>query len=185
MTHTQLTQELIVDLLIEPKPTHTICAQHNLTLHELAEILESDAYQQLESDLTRIERNRAPALRRKLIASLETIANQTPTSPTHTEIIRKATTQLLRLLNTREPDSHPQNETETEAETHQQDRPTNNQANTHPDQQHTRPPGRDAAAESTTPHEHRAQSPQPDRQPERQSPRIQKKRNNKARNRKR
>ena len=99
MEHAQLTPELIVDLLFEPKPTLEICARHDLSLHQLAEILDSDEYHRLEADLTRIQHRRAPALRRRTLAALEHIANQTPTSPTHAETIRKAAAQLLRVTN--------------------------------------------------------------------------------------
>lgn len=103
MTHAQLTPELIVDLLFEPRPTPEICATHKLAITELLEIVRSDQYERIHHELTEIDRARAPALRRKLMWTLEHIATQPAESRTHAETIRKATALLLRLTN---PDPH-------------------------------------------------------------------------------
>jgi len=186
MEHTQLTPELIVDLLFEPKPTLTICGDHNLSIHQLAQILDSHEYRQLEADMARIQHRRAPALRRRLLTTLEDIATQTPSSPTHAETIRKAAAQLLRLTEPPKQDAQAQEETDTKPEDH---RPGRDEQ-----EKYAHTPGRDAAAQddppqidSLRPHEHTHEEPQPHPEPNHRIPSTKRNthRNGKSRKRKR
>ncbi|MHA7814768.1 MAG: hypothetical protein ACX94C_15405 [Phycisphaerales bacterium] len=137
MHHAQLTPDIIHDLIIEPLPTLDICLKHQLSVEQLHTLVTSDEFKELADQLNEINHVRAPFIRARMLEVLNRIANLAPQSPTHTETIRKAAAQLLRIT---EP---PKQGAETRAE----DDP---QPDNHPpdhDKQHKRAPGRNAEAQ--------------------------------------
>ena len=96
MTHTQLTTELVHDLVVEPIPTLDICAKHELNLTQLRQLLESQEFTAIIAELETIDRLRTPIFRRRATSTLETIMLQQPTGPTHAETVRKAAALYLR-----------------------------------------------------------------------------------------
>ncbi|MEX0876265.1 MAG: hypothetical protein WD114_02295 [Phycisphaerales bacterium] len=138
-THT-LTPDLFHDLLTETISTLDICVKHELSLEELAKIVEGPEFKQavthLESIAAARARAKAPLLRESALRTLESIAVQEPTSPTHAETIRKAAGLLYRSAPTPEPVIEASNPT------------TNPNPNPKPttDSIPTSPPGREASA---------------------------------------
>ncbi len=96
MTHTQLTTELVHDLVVEPIPTLDICAKHELNLTQLRQLLESEEFAAIITELETIDRLRTPIFRRRATSTLEAIMLQQPTGPTHAETVRKAAALYLR-----------------------------------------------------------------------------------------
>tara|TARA_E500000318_G_scaffold14854_2_gene14721 strand:+ start:116555 stop:117118 length:564 start_codon:yes stop_codon:yes gene_type:complete len=94
---TQLTAELVHDLIVEPIPTLDICARHEINLTQLRELVESDEFAAIVSELNTIDRLRTPIFRRRAINTLEAIMLQQPSGPAHAESIRKAAAHYLRI----------------------------------------------------------------------------------------
>lgn len=185
MEHAQLTPDIINDLIIEPLPTLDICLKHQLSVEQLHTLVTSDEFKQLADQLNEINQARAHFTRARMLEILNRIANLEPQSPTHTETIRKAAAQLLRLTQPREHDAQAPEDTQSPpTETH----------STHShreDLNHT--PGRDAEAH-TDPHQcdlpiSQDHTHQHDKEPStsRSAPQRQQsaRRNNKSRKRKR
>jgi len=103
---TQLTAELVHDLIVEPIPTLDICAKHELNLTRLRELVESDEFAAIVTELNTIDRLRTPVFRRRAINTLEAIMLQQPSGPAHAESIRKAAAHYLRITAPAEPLSH-------------------------------------------------------------------------------
>lgn len=185
MQHPQLTPDIIHDLIIEPLPTLDICLKHQLSVDQLHALVTSEQFKQLAEQLTDIDQARAPFTRARMLRVLERIAQLEPQSPTHTETIRKAAAQLLRLTEPREHNAQTQDESEPQP---QDPRSTQNN---HEETAHT--PGRDAAAhtdppqsDAPPPHEHTRQLDKESIAPPSTSQRQQStRRKNKSRKRKR
>lgn len=152
MKHTQLTAELVHDLVFEPLPTLDICAKHELNLTQLRQLLESDEFTAILIELDTIDRLRTPVFRRRAINTLEAIMLQQPTGPTHAETIRKAAAHYLRSTASTEststepeatPDSHPESTTNNTA--------TNPESHQHPPQTQTPIPQREFPPDDSTP----------------------------------
>jgi len=143
MEHAQLTPDIIHDLIIEPLPTLDICRKHQLSVDQLHTLVTSEEFKQLADQLTDIDQARAPFTRARMLDILNGIAQLEPQSPTHTETIRKAAAQLLRLTEPREHNAQTQDETEPEAQEHHSTEDNR--------QEYTNTPGRDAAAPTTPP----------------------------------
>ena len=96
----QLTPDLFHDLIDNRLSAIDICIKHELAIDQLAAIVDSPEFTQASRQLADIERKRieatAPLRRRAALQTLETIAQQHPTTPTHTETVRKAAAQLAR-----------------------------------------------------------------------------------------
>jgi hypothetical protein len=103
---TQLTAELVHDLIVEPIPTLDICAKHELNLTQLRVLVESDEFAAIVTELNTIDRLRTPVFRRRAINTLEAIMLQQPSGPAHAESIRKAAAHYLRITAPDEPLSH-------------------------------------------------------------------------------
>ncbi|MEZ6163868.1 MAG: hypothetical protein R3B67_05465 [Phycisphaerales bacterium] len=152
MTHAQLTAELVHDLIVEPLPTLDICAKHELNLTQLRQLLESDEFTAIISELDTIDRLRTPVFRRRAINTLETIMLQQPTTPTHAETIRKAAAHYLRSTASTEstpsepqaaPDPHPESTTNSAA--------TNPESHQHTPQTQTPVPQHEFPPDDSTP----------------------------------
>ncbi len=102
---TQLTAELVHDLIVEPIPTLDICAKHELNLTQLRELVESEEFAAIVTELDTIDRLRTPVFRRRAINTLEAIMLQQPSGPAHAESIRKAAAHYLRITSPAEPPS--------------------------------------------------------------------------------
>lgn len=100
---TQLTAELVHDLIVEPIPTLDICTKHELNLTQLRELVESDDFAAIVTELDTIDRLRTPVFRRRAINTLEAIMLQQPSGPAHAESIRKAAAHYLRITAPAEP----------------------------------------------------------------------------------
>lgn len=186
MEHAQLTPDIIHDLIIEPLPTLDICLKHQLSIDQLHALVTSEQFKQIADQLTEIDHARAPFTRARMLRVLERIADLEPQSPTHTETIRKAAAQLLRLTEKRDQDAQTHNENDAQPEHRRPDR-DEQEKNAHT-------PGRDAAAQvdppqidPLRPHEHTHEEPPPHPEPNHQSPSTKRNthRNGKARKRKR
>lgn len=110
MEHEILTPDLFFDL-IDPRLTAIdICSRHNLAFEQLEAVVASPAFNHAASYLQAIERTRCAAtdtLRRTAaLRTLEEIAAQQPTCPTHAETIRLAAAQILRVTHA-DPQSQP------------------------------------------------------------------------------
>lgn len=117
MTHSQLTTELVHDLVVEPIPTLDICAKHELNLTQLRQLLESQEFAAIITELETIDRLRTPIFRRRATSTLEAIMLQQPTGPTHAETVRKAAAFYLRSTSPIEPNpTEPENETTSQPE---------------------------------------------------------------------
>ncbi|MFG0244660.1 MAG: hypothetical protein ACF8MF_01235 [Phycisphaerales bacterium JB052] len=103
MSRTQLTPELFFDLIDRRLTAIDICSRHELSFDQLEAIVQSQAFQANIARLQSVEHTRSTAtdtLRRTAaLRTLEDIAAQQPTSPTHTETIRLAAAQILRVTN--------------------------------------------------------------------------------------
>lgn len=102
---TQLTAELVHDLIVEPITTLDICAKHELNLTQLRELVESEEFAAIVTELDTIDRLRTPVFRRRAINTLEAIMLQQPSGPSHAESIRKAAAHYLRITAPTEPPS--------------------------------------------------------------------------------
>ncbi|MCR9075330.1 MAG: hypothetical protein NXI07_04755 [bacterium] len=109
MTHAQITNELLHDLIAEPISVIELCTRHALTVDELHAIITSPAFTRLAEMLRAIQQAREAFTRARLAQVLERIALTEPTSPSHTETIRKAAAHLDRQLakSTTEPHDQP------------------------------------------------------------------------------
>lgn len=140
MKHTPLTTDLFHDLIDPCLSAIDICTRHDLTIHQLTDIIESSEYRTAVEQLAHIEQTRiestAPLLQRIALQVLQTIAQQEPTTPTHTETIRKAAAHLAR---TTKPEPEP---TPTQ---------TDNQPDTQPDKQPHKEPRKQPETQSDTP----------------------------------
>ncbi len=89
-----LTDELLSDLLDPSKSVFDICHAHGLTLDELAQATDSERFRRATLLLNHIADRRehalAPLRRERALEALDRIANQQPTTATHTETIRRA-----------------------------------------------------------------------------------------------
>lgn len=103
MDHATLTPDLFFDLIDRRLTAIDICSRHDLTFDQLEAIVQSQAFQANIARLQSVEHTRSSAtdtLRRTAaLRTLEDIAAQQPTSPTHTETIRLAAAQILRVTN--------------------------------------------------------------------------------------
>ena len=106
MQHTQITPELINDLIVNPIPTIDICIKHELTIDELLEIVRSPQFSEINDKARLIDQLRAPAIRTRMQQTLLSIAQLQPESSTMAETIRKAANAVLNL--------NPEPETNTE-----------------------------------------------------------------------
>ena len=109
MTHAQITNELLHDLIAEPISVIELCTRHALTVDELHAIITSPAFTRLAEMIRAIQQERETFTRARLAQVLERIALTEPTSPSHTETIRKAAAHLDRQLSkpTTESQDHP------------------------------------------------------------------------------
>lgn len=100
MEHHTLTNELFNDLLDPRIPMLDVCRAHAITVNQLSRILASPEFQDAADALDLAEQLRARALapdrRERALATLDAIASQQPTTPSHTECIRRAASALLR-----------------------------------------------------------------------------------------
>jgi len=89
-----VTDELLSDLLNPSKTVFDICHAHGLTLDELAQATDSERFRRATLLLNHIADRRehalAPLRRERALEALDRIANQQPTTATHTETIRRA-----------------------------------------------------------------------------------------------
>tara|TARA_A100000171_G_scaffold13391_1_gene11504 strand:- start:2248 stop:2751 length:504 start_codon:yes stop_codon:yes gene_type:complete len=109
MTHAQITNELLHDLIAEPISVIELCTRYALTIDELHDIITSPAFTRLAEMIRAIQQARESFTRARLAQVLERIALTEPTSPAHTETIRKAAAHLDRQLtkSTTEPQDQP------------------------------------------------------------------------------
>ena len=98
MTHAQITNELLHDLIAEPISVIELCTRYALTIDELHDIITSPAFTRLAEMIRAIQQARESFTRARLAQVLERIALTEPTSPAHTETIRKAAAHLDRQL---------------------------------------------------------------------------------------
>ena len=109
MKHTQLTTDLFHDLIDPCLSAIDICAKHDLTIEQLTDLIDSPEYRTAVEQLAHIEQTRiestAPLRRRLALQVLQNIAQQEPTTPTHTETVRKAAAHLARIS---QPESEPE-----------------------------------------------------------------------------
>lgn len=75
MQHTQLTPDIIHDLIIDPLPTLDICLKHQLSVEQLHALVISDEFKQLADQLNEINQARAPFTRAHMLEVLKHIAN--------------------------------------------------------------------------------------------------------------
>lgn len=154
--HTQtpeLTHQLFDDLLNEHLTTFQICHKHQLAIDQLAAVVDSPAFQSAARALERIHDARAaamlPELRTRALTRLADVVAQTPTTPTHTETIRRAASAILRWKSAPpQPDDRPDKQPD--------ERPTDAKpAGAPPEQPPERhePSGRTARHESSRPPE--------------------------------
>lgn len=108
MEHTQCTADLFQDIIDHRITAIEICIKHDLTIDELAEVVESPQFTRAARQLAEIERMRAavtaPIRHRVALAVLQHIAENEPETPTHAETVRKCAAQLARLT---APDPNP------------------------------------------------------------------------------
>ncbi|MHA7814666.1 MAG: hypothetical protein ACX94C_14880 [Phycisphaerales bacterium] len=109
MTHAQITNELLHDLIAEPISVIELCTRHALSVEQLHAIITSPAFTRLAEMIRTIQQARESFTRARLAQVLERIALTDPTSPSHTETIRKAAAHLDRQLakSTTEPHDQP------------------------------------------------------------------------------
>jgi len=152
-THTaespELTHELFADLLDHTLTTFHICHKHNLAIDQLEAVADSPAFQSAARALERIHDARAaamlPELRTRALTQLAHIIDQTPTTPTHTETVRRATATVLRWKPAPRPTTEEPTEQQTEkhtknqAENPTQDAPGQPHAQAEPTNTDTRP----------------------------------------------
>jgi hypothetical protein len=105
-TH-ELTNDLFNDLLDPRIPTLDVCRKHAVPITTLRRILESEEFQEAAEALIAAEKLRSKALasdrRERALATLDAITQQSPTTPTHTECIRRAASALIRATNEPRP----------------------------------------------------------------------------------
>ncbi len=146
MAHTQITNELLHDLIAEPISVIELCTRHTLTIDELHAIIISPAFTRLAEMIRAIQRARETFTRARLAQVLERISLTEPTSPSHTETIRKAAAHLDRQL------------TKSTAETQDQSPPDSEpdpDPHTEPDQDESRPASSHHAPDPSLPtHQH-------------------------------
>lgn len=103
MSRTQLTPDLFFDLIDRRLTAIDICSRHDLSFDDLEAVVQSPAFQDAAARLKSVEQTRCTAtdtLRRTAaLRTLEDIAAQHPSCPTHTETIRLAAAQILRVTN--------------------------------------------------------------------------------------
>jgi hypothetical protein len=101
MSRTQLTPDLFFDLIDRRLTAIDICSRHELTFDQLEDVVQSPEFQDAAARLKSVEQTRCTAtdtLRRTAaLRTLEDIAAQQPSCPTHTETIRLAAAQILRV----------------------------------------------------------------------------------------
>ncbi len=144
-THTaespELTHELFADLLDHTLTTFQICHKHNLAIDQLEAVADSPAFQSAARALEHIHDARAaamlPELRTRALTQLAHIIDQTPTTPTHTETVRRATATVLRWKP--EPRHTNEEQTEKQAEKPTQDASGQPHAQAEPTNTDTRP----------------------------------------------
>lgn len=100
MNNTQLTPELFHDLINPGLAAIDICLRHELGYAELRDIIRSEEFKAAAECLNEIEDTRRDATRGlrqdAALRTLDQIATQPPSTPSHTETIRLAASQLLR-----------------------------------------------------------------------------------------
>jgi hypothetical protein len=101
-----VTDELLSDLLDPSKSVFDICHAHGLTLDELAQATDSERFRRATLLLNHIADRRehalAPLRRERALEALDRIANQQPTTATHTETIRRAAATFAKATKTTE-----------------------------------------------------------------------------------
>lgn len=101
MSRTQLTPDLFFDLIDRRLTAIDICSRHELTFDQLEDVVQSHEFQEAAARLKSVEQTRCTAtdtLRRTAaLRVLEDIAAQQPSCPTHSETIRLAAAQILRV----------------------------------------------------------------------------------------
>lgn len=110
MTHQTLTPDLFQDIIDHDLTAVDICIKHDLSIDELAQIVQSPEFTHAARQLAAIENIRtaatAPLRQRLALRTLQKIAELEPQSPTHAETVRKSAAQLARLTPTEtEPDA--------------------------------------------------------------------------------
>ena len=108
MTHAQITNELLHDLIAEPISVIELCTRHALTIDELHAIIISPAFTRLAEMIRAIQQARETFTRARLAQVLERIALTEPTTPSHAETIRKAAAHLDRQLTKSTAETQPQ-----------------------------------------------------------------------------
>lgn len=97
---THLTDAVFNDLLDPTITLLDVCRQHAIPIENLPAILSSDPFRIATEALHAATDLRAKALaperRERALATLDTIVRQPPTSPAHTDCIRRAAGALLR-----------------------------------------------------------------------------------------
>ncbi len=100
MNTPELTQALFTDLLDPAISLLDVCRRHALPIEHLHDVLASEQFQSAVDALNRAMELRtralAPERAERALATLDAIARQTPTTPSHTECVRRAAGALLR-----------------------------------------------------------------------------------------
>ncbi len=154
MTHAQITNELLHDLIAEPISVIELCTRHALTVDELHAIITSPAFTRLAEMIRAIQQARETFTRARLAQVLERIALTEPTSPSHTETIRKAAAHLDRQLSkpTTESQDHPPTEPDRDSDPAPDSSPDPGHANPHHTTPQSDPAPRTTNHESPAPH---------------------------------
>lgn len=106
-----LTQALFTDLLDPAISLLDVCRRHTLPIEHLHDVLASEQFQSAVDALNRAMELRtralAPERTERALATLDAIARQTPTTPSHTECVRRAAAALLRATQPPKPTKEP------------------------------------------------------------------------------
>jgi hypothetical protein len=128
MNTPELTQALFTDLLDPAISLLDVCRRHALPIEHLHNVLEGEQFQSAVRALNRAMQLRAQALApertERALATLDAIARQTPTTPSHTECVRRAAGALLRATQPPKPPKSPAKRRETAPAAPQSGEPT-------------------------------------------------------------
>lgn len=118
-----LTTQLFSDILNSTLSTFEICRRNDINIDQLRAVAESEHFRYSVECMRAIHAARTdamlPAMQARALGALDAIASQDPTTPTHTETVRRAAAAVLRLKPTDPPepdtqhnendDNHPDN----------------------------------------------------------------------------
>ncbi len=103
-----LTTELFADILNPDMHAFEVCHRHGLDLTQLRAVTDSAHFRHNVECMRAIQAARAdamlPAMQARALRTLDAVAAQPPTTPTHTETVRRAAAAVLRL----KPDTPPE-----------------------------------------------------------------------------